>query len=173
MRDRIFRAIEAERERQDDKFGEQNHDPFKWLAILGEEVGEANKAALEAEFALHKGFDGSGNFENYIKELIQIAAVAVSMIECFQRNAPKLNFLRDLFLAYNRRRGLLKKYNIQKADGSPVDPRAEYFVLRLDKGQKDKAHYLACRAAIREYAILINAVNPELSKALKERYLTE
>ncbi len=37
-----------ERNRQDQLWGEQNHDPFTYLAILGEEVGEANKAALDA-----------------------------------------------------------------------------------------------------------------------------
>ncbi len=29
-------------------------------------------------------------------------------------------------------RGLFGKYHIEKADGSPIDPRAVYFVLRID-----------------------------------------
>ena len=44
----IINLILAERKRQDTKWGEQNHNIYKWLAILGEEVGEANKAALDA-----------------------------------------------------------------------------------------------------------------------------
>lgn len=37
--DNILREVSDERVRQDAKWGEQNHDPFKWLCILGEEVG--------------------------------------------------------------------------------------------------------------------------------------
>lgn len=66
--------VSLERCRQDKKWGEQNHHPFKYLAILGEEVGEANKAAIE------------GDWNNYRVELIQVAAVAVAMIQCFDRN---------------------------------------------------------------------------------------
>lgn len=35
-----------ERKRQDDKWGPQHHDPTVWLAILGEEFGEACQAAM-------------------------------------------------------------------------------------------------------------------------------
>ena len=64
----------SERDRQDKKWGEQNHDVYKWLAILGEEVGEVNKAALEE------------NYNETIDELIQIGAVVVAMIESLERN---------------------------------------------------------------------------------------
>ena len=39
----------AERHEQERKWGARHHDIYKWLAILGEEVGEANQAALEGE----------------------------------------------------------------------------------------------------------------------------
>lgn len=42
------------------------------------------------------------------------------------------------------------KYHIQKADGSPVDPEAIYFVLRLDK--PERPDHRACRAALYTYA---------------------
>lgn len=71
-----------ERQRQDEKWGEQNHHPMEWLTILGEEVGEANKAALEAHF---KGYGAQGDWSNYRAELIQVAAVAVAMVECLDR----------------------------------------------------------------------------------------
>jgi hypothetical protein len=86
--DQIFALVEDERIRQDDKWGEQNHDPFTWLAILGEEVGEANKAALEARFG------DEAWLEDYAQELIQVAAVAFAMIECLERRKwcwPPLN----------------------------------------------------------------------------------
>ena len=69
----IFTLIHNERKRQDEKWGEQNHDVYKWLAILGEEVGEANKAALDKDEA------------ELISELIQISAVTVAMIESIYR----------------------------------------------------------------------------------------
>ena len=71
----IIDCIFRERERQDNKWGEQNHDMYKWLAILGEEVGEANQAALE------------GEKKKLIDELVQVGAVAVAMIESIERGA--------------------------------------------------------------------------------------
>lgn len=40
--------------------------------------------------------------------------------------------------------GLFKKFNVTKADGSPTDPKARYFVLRLDDDE-------AARSAALEY----------------------
>jgi len=70
----VLQEVAKERERQDAKWGVQRHNPLTWLAILGEEVGEVNKAALE------KIFSGKG-LEEYRAELIQVAAVAVAAIE--------------------------------------------------------------------------------------------
>ena len=70
----ILNLIKKERERQDMKWGIQNHNIFKWLAILGEEVGEVNKSALE------------NNYQEVISELVQIGAVTVAMIESLERN---------------------------------------------------------------------------------------
>ncbi len=39
MREKIFKEISEEREKQDLKFGPQNHRPAEWCMILGEEVG--------------------------------------------------------------------------------------------------------------------------------------
>lgn len=71
--DKILDMIRDEREKQDDKWGEQNHHPLKWMSILMEEVGEASKAILEEDNV------------NYVDELIQVAAVVVAMIESHQR----------------------------------------------------------------------------------------
>lgn len=79
----ILEEIRTERERQDKKWGEQNHHPMEWLAILGEEVGEANKAALEAHFS---GYERTGNLSDYREELIQVAAVAIAMVESLDRD---------------------------------------------------------------------------------------
>jgi len=58
------------------------------------------------------------------------------------------------------RSGLYGKYIIQKADGSPMDPHADYFVLRLDTDP------VARRAAL-EYSYLIP--DRELAAGLQER----
>ncbi len=66
--------------------------------------------------------------------------------------------------------GLHKKYIISKANGTPVDESAEYFVLRLDENG-DPKHVAACRDAIIASAISIEEYLPELSKDLIDRYL--
>ena len=71
----ILIEVRKERQRQDDKWGVQNHHPFIWLSILAEEVGEANTAVLEAEF------DGQ-SLDHYRGELVQVAASAIAAIEC-------------------------------------------------------------------------------------------
>lgn len=82
--DKIFHEIGIERNRQDQKWGEQNHDPADWCTILGEEIGEVNKAAFEAKM-------GFGKWIEYRKELIQSAAVAVAMVQCFDRHYSVLH----------------------------------------------------------------------------------
>lgn len=90
----IFGEIMEERQRQDRKFGSnRSHTPAEWLMILGEEVGEVNKAALEAHFGYPLSADREGtpkervelHFKEYRKELIQVAAVAVAMLESHDR----------------------------------------------------------------------------------------
>lgn len=84
---KVLGEVEQERLKQDQKWGAQNYQPPIWLIILGEEVGEANKAALEAHFShvpQYPSFDES--IKNYRKELIQVAAVAVAAVESLDRN---------------------------------------------------------------------------------------
>jgi NTP pyrophosphatase (non-canonical NTP hydrolase) len=78
----ILRRIVKERERQDAKWGEQNHPPTYWLSILGEEYGELCKAVNNT---IDCG-DAKGSSEEIIEEAIQVAAVAIAMIESMERN---------------------------------------------------------------------------------------
>lgn len=55
--------IQIERNAQDEKWGEQQHNDEKWLAIILEELGEAAKAVLEE------------NEEGILEETVQVAAV--------------------------------------------------------------------------------------------------
>lgn len=73
--DSVLEEVRTERLRQDSIFGEQTHSKEKWLTILGEEFGEVCKAAQ----------DGVG----YRAELVQVAAVAVAMIECYDKQLRK------------------------------------------------------------------------------------
>lgn len=78
--------ILAERNRQDLKWGEQNHVMEKWVPILGEEFGELCEAINETIF--ENGSD-KGGYENIRKEAIHVAAVAVGFLECIERNKEK------------------------------------------------------------------------------------
>ena len=67
--------------------------------------------------------------------------------------------------------GLHQRYNVSKADGSPVDPDAVYFVLRLDRNGDDGIHREACREAARAYASYVDSVDfpvEELRKVGRE-----
>lgn len=66
-----FRAVRAERLRQDKKWGEQNHVYYKWATILGEEYGEVCRAT----------FESSGNLKQIYEEASHVAAVAVAIME--------------------------------------------------------------------------------------------
>ena len=82
----IFHAVVMERFAQDKKWGVQNHSPIEWCAILGEEVGEVQKAALEYHFRKNHLHPEITALADYREELIQVAAVCFAMIESLDRN---------------------------------------------------------------------------------------
>lgn len=51
-----------------------------------------------------------------------------------------------------------------------VDPAAQYFVLRLDEGGKNREHIKAGRIGVHAYADAIQHHLPQLAKDLKEKY---
>lgn len=70
VRKAIQEMIVEERLKQDIKWGPaRTMNPFKWAAILTEEVGEVSSACLEQDD------------ENLKEELIQVAAVALAWLE--------------------------------------------------------------------------------------------
>lgn len=85
----ITTAISHEVNFQKKKWGIQNHSPEKWLVILMEEVGEASKAALEANPVKEQFESRSYWLRQYGQELIQVAAVAISAIDSLKRNELK------------------------------------------------------------------------------------
>lgn len=80
----ILTDVAAERERQDVKWGEQNHDDAHWAPILGEEFGEAMTEVNNILW--YKGeIKKEVLIQHLREELVQVAAVAVAWIECFDR----------------------------------------------------------------------------------------
>jgi len=75
--------IGNERRKQDKKWGEQNHDPIVWVAILMEEVGELAQAAIETRFV---DMGKHGGIENVREEAVHVAAVAVAFVESLDRD---------------------------------------------------------------------------------------
>ncbi len=70
-------------------------------------------------------------------------------------------------------KGLHQRYIVAKSNGKPVDPKAEYFVLRVDKNGNDPKHIDACRKAVLTYAENIRECLPELAQDLIDRYGSE
>lgn len=66
--------IYDELQRQEIKWGKQEHSSAYWYVILGEEVGEVARAIFE------------NKDENYREELIQVAAVCMAALENWDRN---------------------------------------------------------------------------------------
>lgn len=62
-----IRFLLDERTKQDEKWGEQNHPPLYWNAILVEEIGELSAAIIEGR--------------EYHDELVQVGAVALAWLE--------------------------------------------------------------------------------------------
>lgn len=73
--------VHGERERQRQLWGEEddNH-PFEWVAILGEEYGELCEAVNET-FSTAQRHPERGGADNILREAVQVAAVAVKIIE--------------------------------------------------------------------------------------------
>jgi NTP pyrophosphatase (non-canonical NTP hydrolase) len=76
--DEVLDLVKAERIHQDDKWGPSVLRPTPGLVVLVEEVGEVANAMLESDSP------------ELVKELIQVAAVAVAMVEgCFRGDVPR------------------------------------------------------------------------------------
>jgi hypothetical protein len=99
----ILKEIQQERKNQDNIWGVQNHKPIEWVGILTEEVGEASREAVNHHF--QNGLDKlkkeggreimiasiqEDRLKRYREEMIQVAAVAVAMVESLDRNELKI-----------------------------------------------------------------------------------
>lgn len=71
---KILRSVLRERVRQTTKWGIQSHSIPDWMMILGEEFGEACKAANECHFR-------NKPLADLRKEIVQTVAVGFAIIE--------------------------------------------------------------------------------------------
>jgi hypothetical protein len=76
VREQAIKSVIQERYRQDDKWGIQRHRYLLWRTILGEEIGEMDKAWLHTQF----GGSEAGK-DKVMKEMVQACAVLLAMIE--------------------------------------------------------------------------------------------
>lgn len=77
--DLLIRSVKIENKNQINKWGIQDHTPYKWLAILIEEVGELAEGLLianEDDIFLSKD-----NQDNTINEAIQVATLSLKIAE--------------------------------------------------------------------------------------------
>lgn len=72
----VYRLIDAERRRQDNKWANRRQNSTsEWMMILGEEYGEACQAGCDIIFSQ------SNDRSRLVDELVQVAAVAVAILE--------------------------------------------------------------------------------------------
>jgi len=92
---RVLNEVLQERQRQDAKWGEQNHGLPVWLAVLGEEYGEVCQAVLKGRATAmpsspdHTTLTPEEWVSHIRKELIQTAAVAVQAVEYLDRTSAR------------------------------------------------------------------------------------
>lgn len=86
---RVLDIVGGERERQDALWGDQSGNSlFEWVSILGEEYGEFCEAVNETCFK-NPAHPERGGFRSIVKEAVQIAAVAVAIIEAVYHRRPE------------------------------------------------------------------------------------
>lgn len=88
LRTPAIERLLAERQRQDEKWGDQsgNH-PFEWMSILGEEFGELCEAVNETCFGNATNPEKGGH-EKMLTEASHVAAVAVAIMESVINRMP-------------------------------------------------------------------------------------
>jgi NTP pyrophosphatase (non-canonical NTP hydrolase) len=84
-----MQSIQAERQRQISKWGDNSKtlSPLEYIPILGEEYGEVCRAVHDAYFSARYPEHIQATPGDYIlakRELVQLAAVCVAMIECIE-----------------------------------------------------------------------------------------
>lgn len=75
-----LKDVEGERDRQDDEFGRQVHDPAYWFAILGKQVGQLGEAIIRYKWATERQAARGVMYH----EAQQVAGVSVALMEAIK-----------------------------------------------------------------------------------------
>src|SRR5436190_23889669 len=73
----VIGDVIEERERQDAMFGEQNHHPAYWIALLGKQMGQLGDKIVAREWSA----DRTRGNDNMREEAGQLAAVVVAFVD--------------------------------------------------------------------------------------------
>jgi NTP pyrophosphatase (non-canonical NTP hydrolase) len=76
----ILKKIINEKSTQLGRWGIQRRSAFEWLTYLAEEVGEVAEAITEYEYR-------EGTKEDVVKEAVQVATLALTIAEMFERGS--------------------------------------------------------------------------------------
>lgn len=83
MTDDVLNEIFVIRVNQDERWGKQRHSPYKWLAIVQEELGKAAKASLNIDSPGEKGMETQQLAIAKLRDqYLQAAAVLIAAVEC-------------------------------------------------------------------------------------------
>lgn len=82
----VLEDVAHERQRQDEKWGAVSRPPLEWLGIAAEEFGEVAEKVVKGWVPPENDFDAEG----YRTELVQLAAVCVSAVECLDHGTAGL-----------------------------------------------------------------------------------
>ena len=98
---RATRMILQERKRQDDKWGQQDHDLGVWMEILTEELGEMSKENLALRFADPDMHDELKKVirADRLKEAVHAAAVMHAIVEYLVRQEDRIDRGEPIFTA--------------------------------------------------------------------------
>jgi hypothetical protein len=72
----LMSMVIKESEKQIEKWGIQDHDPFAWLAFATEELGEVSKAISEWKYR-------GGSSGDIVKEAVQTSTLCLKILEMF------------------------------------------------------------------------------------------
>lgn len=85
-REKAMALVDAERDRQMAKWGDQSSNPrWLWYAILGEEFGEVGTALMDIVVTQVEPEYVIEGREELRDEIVQVAAVAVAWLEALEK----------------------------------------------------------------------------------------
>jgi len=166
--------VDNERNRENAKWGEQNHPPQFWVGILGEEFGEYCQAVNETVFDNGESERAKGGTDNIILELTHVAAVAVSHIECLLRQKGG----KDKWIRYHEWAESISEIEAERDEANNYAQENEDYALKVESErdewkakfeQADRMFIAADDAASRfeEKCKILTAERDRMREALK------